>query len=348
MTGRPRVSVIIAAYTMKRWDLMRRSIESALHQTQPPVEVVIGIDNNTELFEATKEWVSRFEAPDYPSVTVVHSDYDDETAKAGGGRRRYSGGDARNAAAAVAQGDIFVFLDDDAVADDDWLEKLVVPYSDPRVLAVGGAPEPDFETACPAWFPRQFNWVFGCAYEGLPKEPAPVLRLIGASMSVRAEAFRKIGGFHSIDFDDMDMCHRVFALGGADSIFYTPFARVRHYVPAERVSWRYFWRRCFYVNRDKVNTQQQLGEASSFEPDVRFVGRTLVWGAARELRLAFGGDLNACRRIGAILVGVCCSAIGYLAGNIRQHESDQGRLTVLHWVAEPSGAGENPGGGAGS
>lgn len=334
MSDNPRISVIIVAYTMKRWDLMRRSIHSVIRQTRPPSEVIIGIDDNEKLFAVTKEWITRYNGPEFPSVTVVHSsdppqgDSIGSTAKLSGNQRRYSGGDARNAAAAVAQGDILVFLDDDAVAEVDWLEKLIAHYTDPQILAVGGAPEPDFETPCPAWFPKQFNWVFGCAYEGLPKQPAPILRLIGANMSVRADAFRKIGGFHCVDFDDMDMCHRVAALGGPRSIYYTPLARVRHYVPAERVSWHYFWRRCFYVNRDKVTTQQQLGDAASFEPDVRFVIRTVVFGATSELRKALGGDRSAWGRIGAILVGVGCSVVGNVAGSISPLRAGRSRSPV--------------------
>ena len=52
--------------------------------------------------------------------------------------------------------------------------------------------------------------------------------------------FDPIDGFHSIDFDDMDMCHRVAALGGPGSIVFNPATVVRHYVPHERTTWSYF------------------------------------------------------------------------------------------------------------
>ena len=86
-------------------------------------------------------------------------------------------------------------------------------------------------------------------------------------MSVRAETLKRIGGFHSIDFDDMDMCHRVASLGDLGSVFYTPEAVVHHFVPAQRVSWRYFWHQML-TNRHKMEAHREMGSASSFGPSL--------------------------------------------------------------------------------
>ena len=80
-------------------------------------------------------------------------------------------------------------------ADPDWLDHLLSPYDEPAVVAVGGAPLPDFEDVRPPWFPFEFDWVFGCAYVGLPVAQEQVLRLIGANMSVRRLSLGEIGGF---------------------------------------------------------------------------------------------------------------------------------------------------------
>jgi glucosyl-dolichyl phosphate glucuronosyltransferase len=231
-----------------------------------------------------------------------------------GAKRRFGAGQARNTAAEHAIGEILAFIDDDAAAEATWIEELVKPYSDPAVLAVGGAPHPRYEGERPLWFPSQFDWVFGCAYEGLPTTTSPFLRLIGANMSVRAEALKRVGGFHSIDFDDMDMCHRVAALGGPASVVFTPSAIVRHYVPTQRTSWAHFWRKCFYVNREKVQAHREMGAASSFGPDVAFVVRTMTVGIISELRSVFRGDRHALLRIGAILVGVTSAGMGNVVG----------------------------------
>ena len=320
MTMCPTVSVIIPAYTMERWLLLQQAVASARNQTSPPAEVIVSIDNNEKLLKISQStWEATGMGMDVP-IRVISSEFLHEQkdltfhVRAHGAERRFGAGQARNVAAQQAKGDILAFLDDDAVAETTWLEELLKPYSDPSVLAAGGAPYPYYETERPLWFPRQFDWVFGCAYEGLPTTVSPYPRLIGANMSVRADALNQVGGFHSIDFDDMDMCHRVAALGGPASVVFVPSAIVRHYVPARRVSWHYFWRRCFYVNRKKVETHRVMGAASSFGPEIAFVARTMTIGVMRELKSAFRGDRYAVLRAGAILVGVTSAAVGNAFG----------------------------------
>jgi glucosyl-dolichyl phosphate glucuronosyltransferase len=316
----PTVSVIIPAYTMERWALLQESVASVCNQTSPPAEVIVPIDNNEELLKiGQSKWPGTASGTEVP-VRVIASEFSHAErdlsvyVSVQGAKRRFGAGQARNTAAEHAIGEILAFIDDDAAAEATWIEELVKPYSDPAVLAVGGAPHPRYERERPLWFPSQFDWVFGCAYEGLPTTTSPFLRLIGANMSVRAEALKRVGGFHSIDFDDMDMCHRVAALGGPASVVFTPSAIVRHYVPTQRTSWAHFWRKCFYVNREKVQAHREMGAASSFGPDVAFVVRTMTVGIISELRSVFRGDRHALLRIGAILVGVTSAGMGNVVG----------------------------------
>jgi len=304
---------------MERWALLQESVASVCNQTSPPAEVIVPIDNNEELLRiGQSKWPATAAGTEVP-VRVIASEFSHEErdlsvyVSVQGAKRRFGAGQARNTAAEHAMGEILAFIDDDAAAEATWLEELVKPYSDPSVLAVGGAPHPRYEGERPLWFPAQFDWVFGCTYEGLPTTTSPFLRLIGANMSVRSEALKRVG-FHSIDFDDMDMCHRVAALGGPASVVFTPSAIVRHYVPAQRTSWAHFWRKCFYVNREKVQAHREMGAASSFGPDVAFVVRTMTVGITSELRSVFRGDRRALLRIGAILVGVTSAGMGNVVG----------------------------------
>ena len=202
------VSVVICAYTEDRWPLLLRSVASVQHQNRTPVELIVCVDHNDSLLERCRlQWGDHQDIPSVPVVVIAN---------------RYQGrlGSARNSAAEVARGDIVAFLDDDAWAEPDWLDRLVSPYGDESVVAVGGAPVPEFEGRRPGWFPFEFDWVFGCAYSGLPEQQAPVARLIGANMSVRRSALAEIGGFHSDNHDDMDMCHRLtaYASRGTDRL----------------------------------------------------------------------------------------------------------------------------------
>ncbi len=302
------VSVVICAYTEDRWPLLQRSVASVQHQRRTPMEIILCVDHNDALLDrCRRHWAHRAASPAVPVVVVLANKYQ--------GRL----GSARNSAAEFAHGDIVAFLDDDAWADPDWLERLLVPYGNDLVVAVGGAPMPEFEGTRPRWFPFEFDWVFGCAYSGLPESQAPLARLIGANMSVRRPALADIGGFHSDNHDDMDMCHRLMHLRPAEQIVYEPMARVRHFVPSTRTTWGYFWRRCFFVNKGKVEAFRQMEGASNLSADVGFVGQALYRGVSRELRQALRGDLWAALRAAAILAGIGLAGAGHVAGQAQWH-----------------------------
>jgi glucosyl-dolichyl phosphate glucuronosyltransferase len=227
---------------------------------------------------------------------------------------KYDGhlGSARNTAAESARGEVLAFLDDDAAAEADWLERLIDPYCDQNVGAVGGAPLPVFEEGRPRWFPREFDWVFGCVYRGLPSTRAPLAHLIGANMSARRPILQGIGGFHSDDHDDMDMCHRIaFA---RYKVVYEPRAVVHHFVPAARTTWRYFWRRCYFVNQGKVQAFANMQSAGHLGAERAFVLRTLRTGVPAEIRQTVRGDPYGLVRVGAMMLGILLAGSGHLSG----------------------------------
>jgi GT2 family glycosyltransferase len=318
--GLPSVTVIIPAFSMERWDKLVKSVDGARAQSHQAEEIVVTIDHNPELLERSAlHWVDARS----PTVRVVdgsgdHSD-DLERALHGavhGRHRRFGAGAARNTAARTATGQILAFIDDDAWPEHDWLEKLVAPYVHNGVVATGGQPTPEYETARPWWFPPEFDWVFGCAYKGLPTEVAPLRHLIGANMSVRRTAFWEIGGFHSIDFDDLDLCQRIAHAFGAESLFYVPGSTVHHYVTAQRVSWSYFWRRCFYVNRYKVAAFQDMGEAANLTAEREFVLRFVKESLARLARAARNLSGADAGRVATGALGITLAGLGNLTGRL--------------------------------
>jgi GT2 family glycosyltransferase len=316
-------TVIIPAYSLDRWDQLSAAVDSVLAQTCPPVALVLCIDHNTQLLERCKQrWERPGTASDFPIVVVPNRFSQAESGSAAhvrahGSKRRFGAGWARNTGAELATGDILVFLDDDASADPDWLEQLLAPYTEATTVAVGGAPLPVYATRRPSWFPRNFDWVFGCAYDGMPTALAPLRHLIGANMSVRREVFEEVGGFHSIDFDDLDLCMRVAAQRPTQRILFEPRAIVHHHVPAERVTWSYFWRRCFFVNREKVETFDEMEMAANLHAELDFVARAIRTQTLREIGKLRRGDRAALARLGAMYVGLAMSGIGHVVGRAR-------------------------------
>jgi glycosyltransferase involved in cell wall biosynthesis len=290
-------SVVICAYTSDRWDLLVDAVASVQAQDLAPEQVVVCVDHNAPLAGRCRElW------PDGDGVLVIEN--------------RYPGrlGSARNSALEQVSGDIVAFLDDDARAAPDWLARLERVYAEsPEVQAVGGAPKPDFAAPRPSWFPFEFDWVFGCAYRGLPTERLAVPRLIGASMSVRLEAVLAVGGFHSDNHDDMDLSHRLVSRFGPDSVIYDPEITVSHFVSHERLTWRYFSRRCFHVNRGKVLAFRNMEEAGNQQADLMFVRRALLEAVPGYLASPSDGGL---KRAAATVAGIALAGLGNLVGRV--------------------------------
>lgn len=313
--------MIIPTFSLGRWQLLVDAVTSVEAQTCPPRELIVCVDHNPELLERCEQrWGATTRSTSTFPIRLIANRFDQDERgienydKAHGSRRRFGAGWARNTAAELASGEILVFLDDDASAEPDWLEHLLAPFEDPHTVAVGGAPLPLYETGRPRWFPANFDWVFGCAYEGMPKSLAPLSRLIGANMSVRRDVFDEIGGFHSIDFDDLDLCMRVAAQRPQQQLLYEPRAVVHHFVPAERVSWHYFWRRSFFVNVEKVQAFADMGEAANIRAEGEFVRRAVTKQLAADIRAGLRGDANGLLRMGAMIVGISMAGAGHLFG----------------------------------
>jgi glucosyl-dolichyl phosphate glucuronosyltransferase len=297
------VSVIICAYTEDRWSLLEDCVASVEAQTETPIEIILCIDHNEELLERSEQHFVWGRPVGAIPLTVVANKYH--------GRL----GSARNTAAEIASGEVLAFLDDDAVAATDWLEQLIAPYGDPRVAAVGGAPLPVFEEQRPRWFPCEFDWVFGCAYSGLPPARAQLAHLIGANMSVRRSALQEISGFHSDNHDDMDMCLRLAS--AHYNVVYEPLAVVRHFVPTARTTWHYFWRRCYFVNLGKVEAFANMEGAANLGAEFAFVGQIITRGIPAEMHKTLRGDLYGLFRAGAMMAGIALAGLGHLSGKFR-------------------------------
>jgi GT2 family glycosyltransferase len=307
--------VVICTYTLARWALFVRAVESVLAQTVAPRQLIIVVDHNDELVaRCQQEWCTgRTDSP--VEIVIVASQFP--------GRQ----GSSRNTALLLARAEIVSFLDDDAEAEPDWLERLLAVYSTvPGAFAVGGASRPSYGSPRPSWFPPDFDWVFGCHYQSLPDRLAPVRRLIGTSMSVRRDAMLAVGGFHADDYDDMDLSHRIAHAHGPAAVLYEPRAEVSHHVPPERMTWSYYWRRCYYVNRNKVGAFADMGEGGNIRAELRFGAGVLLTLLKALLATAIGRPKQL-RQAFAAVIGLALGGCGFAAG--RMHLAMGRRPEVL-------------------
>lgn len=299
---RPRsFAVVICSYTERRWHDLRAAVESVQRQWLPARRTVVVVDNDPALYERVRS--------DLPEVTAV--------LKRGG--RGLSA--ARNAGVAATTEDIVAFLDDDAVAHPSWLARLAEHYMDPDVLGVGGGVEPDFAAGRPSWFPREFDWVVGCSYRGLPRELTPVRNFIGANMSFRRQVFDAVGGFDGAvgrvgtrptGCEETELCIRVLEHLPRGRLLYEPRSVVRHRVPQVRARWDYFWRRCWAEGRSKAIVARGHGGSRALSSERAYTFGVLPSAFARALaEAAAGRDRAALMRAAAIAGGLGATTAGY-------------------------------------
>jgi glycosyltransferase involved in cell wall biosynthesis len=159
---------------------------------------------------------------------------------------------ARNCAIDAARGELIIWTDDDVLVAPDWLAEYVkAAEAWPDAAFFGGTIEPWFEAEPPPWL-RQH--VAGMGYMFAIRVPVPHGELIarndtpyGANMAMRKQAFesarfdnrfsRKKDGH--VRGDEIVLLRRLVDCGLHGRWVAT--ARVKHYIPAERMTPRYIW-----------------------------------------------------------------------------------------------------------
>ncbi|HWE64438.1 MAG TPA: glycosyltransferase family 2 protein [Chloroflexota bacterium] len=305
----PAVSVIICAYTERRWRLLIAALAALRLQTRPPLEVIVVVDHNPLLLARLRAFV--------PDVLILENT--DDIGASG----------ARNTAIVTARGDVLAFLDDDAVPQADWLEHLTEPFSDPCVAGVGGASVPHWEGGCPSWFPPEFNWVVGCSYPGMPERRAPIRNLWGVNMALRRTVLLQSGLFNTalgpvgtrpVNCEETELCIRIRQIDPHWMFFFEPCAVVKHEVPRARACWRYYLLRCFEEGRSKALVTALVGASDGLRTERAYVTRLLPQSMLDYLGQALSGrDVRGgCGRAAALMAGLIAAANGYLSGRIAQ------------------------------
>ncbi|GHE53774.1 glycosyltransferase family 2 protein [Streptomyces capitiformicae] len=312
----PAVSVVICVYTEDRWEDILAAVASVRAQSRPALETLLVVDHNQGLLERlTRE---------YKEVAEVR-------VLANAGPRGLSAG--RNTGIAASHGEIIAFLDDDAVAERDWLAYFAEGYTDPRVMAVGGRTVPIWASGRrPAWFPEEFDWVVGCAYKGLPGGVARVRNVLGGNASFRRTAFDAAGGFATgigrdgdkrpLGCEETELCIRLSRARPDAILLLDDRAVIHHRVPDVRERFGYFRTRTYAEGLSKALVARSVGAGKGLESERRYTTRVLPAGVARGLRDALLGRAGGAGRAGAIVAGVAAAAGGYVVGSVRARRGD--------------------------
>lgn len=298
------VSVVICAYTEARWDDLREATFSVQRQTPPPLELIVVVDHNGALLRRARA--------ELPGIIVLENQE----------QRGLSG--ARNTGVRAARGALVAFLDDDAVAEPDWLHVLAQACEDANVLGCGGLIEPAWRGGKPPWFPEEFNWVVGCSYRGLPRTRSVVRNLIGSSMCLRRTVIESVGGFrsdvgrvgtHPMGCEETELSLRALRRWPGRVFLYEPAARIRHAVPGARTRWSYFRSRCFFEGRSKARVARLAGARDGLASERAYTVHALPRGVAGNLLRGLAHrDAGELAQAGAIVAGLAITTAGFVTG----------------------------------
>jgi glycosyltransferase involved in cell wall biosynthesis len=322
-------SVIISTYAESRLHYAVQAIASVHKQTYREHEVQLIIDDEGGLARAARSQVAA------PTRVIVNP---------------HPGmAQARNCGLQHARGDVVVFLDDDAVAEPDWLERLMAHYADDRVVGVGGRSVPAWEGPAAEWFPPELYWVLGCTYRGHPDRAGEVRNIIGNSMSYRTAVVQALGGFTlgrgrywqitSGTAEETELCLRLRQRFPETRILYEPSAVVHHVVSSPRLRLGYVWQRAVGEGVAKARIHHLHGAKSSVLGHEHRYLRFLLREAIPQALTREGPRRPkvAIARAGMILFVVVATGLGY--GWIRVKEYRQGApAPVPHGALEESTA----------
>ncbi|MET9561947.1 MULTISPECIES: glycosyltransferase [Streptomyces] len=311
----PDISVVICVYTEDRWEDILAAVASVRTQSRPARETLLVVDHNQALLDRLSK-----EYKETEEVRVL----------ANAGPRGLSAG--RNTGIAASGGEIVAFLDDDAVAERDWLRHFAEGYEDPRVMAVGGRTMPIWASGRrPAWFPAEFDWVVGCTYKGLPPGRVRVRNVLGGNASFRRTAFDAAGGFATgigrdgdrrpLGCEETELCIRLTRARPDAVLLIDDRAVIHHRVPEVREHFAYFRTRTYAEGLSKALVARSVGADKGLESERRYTTRVLPAGVARGLRDALLARPGGAGRAAAIVAGVVTAAGGYALGSVRARRS---------------------------
>jgi len=246
-----RVSVVLCAHTTERYEMVSVAAESVLSGAYDDVELVFVSDGDPDVYE-------RFEA-DFGNREDVVTHCSDEN----NGLLV-----SRNTGADLASGDVVAFIDDDAVAHPEWVQRLAEAYEDHDALAVGGKMTPMWVAGKPTFLPEEFYWLVGVTHRGFGEgedTPAVVRNTNGSNISFRRDVFQDLGGFdaniggrkgdRNLQGGETELCARLQAEYG-EGVYYVPAARVAHRVLDYRTDPTWLLDRAFWQGYSKRGMEQ--------------------------------------------------------------------------------------------
>ena len=300
-----KVSVVICTYSEDVYDHFCESVESIRTQTYDDIELVLVVDGNEVLYERVEE--------DFGSLPEVTTHCNEENLGLSG---------SRNRALEFVTGDVVALIDDDAVADERWVEELVSVYESTDAIAAGGRMTPLWVAGKPRFLPAEFYWLVGVNRPGFAEPGEEVRNTFGSNISFRTWVLEDLGGFETqvgrqgtknLQAHETEFCARMREAYGR-GVIYNPDARVGHKVFAYRTEPKWLLERSFWQGYSKRAMEKIVSEDAS-DKETEFLGE-LVFDSipSRVVSFARGPTVDRVLQFVMLFVLTATVGLGYLYG----------------------------------
>lgn len=268
------ISFIICTYNRDKY-IYQCLYNLANNHTKYPWEIILINNNSTD---NTESECKRFEQ-DYSSIQYHY--FIEKTPGLSF---------ARNRGIKEAHGEWLVFLDDDSMVENNYIENLgkwLEKY--PDAAAFGGPIEPFFEDKTPSWLSKwSMGFVsainLGKEVKLFPKNQYP----IGANMGIAKKAIQEIGNFNTalgrtkellLGGEEKDIFMRIHKLG--HPIYYFPNLYVKHCIPPKRTTTEFIKKLGYGVGVSEQLRTKSINKSAYtkriFSEIIKWAGTIVLW-----------------------------------------------------------------------
>jgi glucosyl-dolichyl phosphate glucuronosyltransferase len=300
--------VVVCTHSLENYSNLTGTLDSLLKQTIHPAEIIIVVDGNKGLYEKIRA--------DYSSLKMINT-------LLLGKNRGIS--EARNAGILKAGGAILAFIDDDAIADKDWLKELAAMYQEFQAVAAGGKILPRWTNgAAPDYFPEEVYWLVGVTNIGFAEDKVSEIRnTFGPNMSFKKEVFQQAGLFSGgfgfsgtslVQAEEPEMALRMKKHFGK-GVMYNPKAIVYHNVNASKVKIGVLVKRAFFQGYSKALLKKREIVGDSLKTESSYL-RFLLFKRipARLFRINHAAEIKKGFVLIMVVMGV---GLGYIYGRLK-------------------------------
>ena len=302
------ISVVVCTHSLEDYPKLVKAVESLLAQTHRAREIIVSVDGNPDLYA---RFVSQYQS--HPEVRAVLLEKNSGVSE------------ARNAGIRVAKGEAIAFMDDDAMADKDWLKQLLAIYQESDAVAVGGKILPIWPERRPDYLPEELDWLVGVTNDGFAAEKVTEVRnTYGPNMSFRREVFREVGLFSRVfgflgksyvQAEEPELAIRMKRRFGKGMI-YNPKAIVYHHIPPSKLKVGCLLKRSFFQGYSKALVRKLDASTDSIDTERSYLKYLLLNRIPRRMSRAY--HPAELKKVFILVASMTCVVLGFIYGNVKR------------------------------